>query len=151
MNKVIVAVIAFASLFIISCNTETKKVEDEELTITPSPEETGLTAEKANNYFGTYVSTLPCPDEDCQVELSLELLPDYNFVYSTQRIGIDKEAMFTAGTYHFEKDGNTLVLNEIANVPNAFLVGDNEIYQLDEKQQRIGGPNAEQYILKKSK
>ena len=69
--------------------------------------------------------------------MEIELLPNNAYVYSTKRLGVDKDAMLTTGTFTFEKDGNTIILPEIANVPNAFLVEEGKIVQLDKNQKKI--------------
>lgn len=148
MNKVLVTLLGVGCFLISSCKTETTKISDEN-TVEEVSAVPAVTAEEANDYIGVYSTTLPCPTDDCRVELSLELLPNKSFIYSTQRVGIDKEPLSTVGNFHFEKDGNTILLNEISNVPNAFLISEGKLFQLDEKQQRITGPNAEEYTLNK--
>lgn len=107
-------------------------------------------AQNSLDYEGVYEGVLPCIKSDCkEIELKLELKPDNYFIYSTKRVNIDQEASYTTGTYHFEKDGNTITLDEIANVPNSFFIAEGRIYQLDKNQQKIEGPDAEKFILKK--
>ena len=107
-------------------------------------------AKNSLDYEGTYEGILPCIKSDCkEIELSLKLMPDNMFVYSTKRLGVDKEELMTTGTYHFEADGNTIVLEQIANVPNSFFISEGKIYQLDKDQKKIEGTDAEKFILLK--
>ena len=148
MRKSILLSLFLLTITIISCNKE-KDVLDKEvkdITRIEAPEK----AENNLNYEGTYEGILPCIERDCkEIELSIQLLPDHHYIYSTKKIGIDNEPLLTAGVFEFEKDGNTIVLPSIANVPNSFLIEDNQIYQLDKNQQKIKGPNASRFILKK--
>lgn len=140
-------------LFVSSCKNETETVDTINTNDTIQLEDSISTASNAENsidYIGSYEGILPCIDTNCkEIELSLKLMPDNIFVYSTKRIDIDKEALMTTGTYHFEQDGNTIVLDQISNVPNAFFIAEGKIYQLDKEQNKIEGANAEKFILKK--
>ena len=46
-------------------------------------------------------------------------------------------AIMTTGTFQFKEDGNTIVFPEIANVPNAFLVEEGKITQLNKNQKKM--------------
>ena len=153
MKKIIVALTLGITLITISCGKEAETVST---TITDTITADTLTVDSEHNaqtsldYQGTYQGVLPCVKSDCkEIELSVQLLPDDVFIYSTKRVGIDSEELMTTGNYHFEKDGNTIVLDQIANVPNSFFIAEGKIYQLDENQKKIGGPDAEKFILMK--
>ncbi|MBF0597575.1 copper resistance protein NlpE [Faecalibacter rhinopitheci] len=150
---VIACLVATGLLFVSSCKNETETVDTINTNDTIQLEDSISTASNAENsidYIGSYEGILPCIDTNCkEIELSLKLMPDNIFVYSTKRIDIDKEALMTTGTYHFEQDGNTIVLDQISNVPNAFFIAEGKIYQLDKEQNKIEGANAEKFILKK--
>lgn len=148
MRKSILLSLFFLSLTFISCNKEKDVLDKEVEGITQI--ETPKTIENSLNYEGTYEGILPCIESDCkEIELSIQLLPDHHYIYSTKKIGIDDEPLLTAGVFEFEEDGNTIVFPSIANVPNSFLIEKKQIYQLDKNQQKIKGPNASRFILKK--
>ena len=148
MRKSILLSLFFLSLTFISCNKEKDVLDKEVEGITQI--ETPKTVENSLNYEGTYEGILPCIESDCkEIELSIQLLPDHHYIYSTKKIGIDDEPLLTAGVFEFEEDGNTIVFPSIANVPNSFLIEKKQIYQLDKNQQKIKGPNASRFILKK--
>ena len=142
-----------ASLALFNCKNEKESVQIVETNDTVKVDTVITDEHNAKNsldYEGTYEGILPCIKGDCkEIELSLKLMKDGIFVYSTKRIGIDKEQLMTSGTYHFEDDGNTIVLDQIADVPNAFFISENKIYQLDKNQKKIEGADAEKYILNK--
>ena len=148
MRKSILLSLFLLTITILSCNKEKdvldKEVED--ITRIEAPE----TSENNLNYEGTYEGILPCIESDCkEIELSIQLLPDNHYIYSTKKIGIDDEPLLTAGIFEFEEDGNTIILPAIANVPNSFLIKENKIYQLDKNQKIINGPNANRFVLSK--
>ena len=142
-----------ASFALINCKNEKETVHTVEVNDTIKVDTVFADEHNAKNsldYEGTYEGVLPCIKGDCkEIELSLKLMKDGIFVYSTKRVGIDKEQLMTSGTYHFEADGNTIVLDQIADVPNAFFISEGKIYQLDKDQKKIEGDNAEKYILNK--
>ena len=152
MNKFFVAFV-IASLALVNCKNEKETVQTVETNDTVKVDTVFADEHNAKNsldYEGTYEGTLPCMKGDCkEIELSLKLMKDGIFVYSTKRVGIDKEQLMTSGTYHFEADGNTIVLDQIADVPNSFFISEGKIYQLDKNQKKIDGPDAEKFILKK--
>ena len=153
MKKIFVALTLGFTFIMISCKNEAETVKTTETTDTIAVDSTQVDTHNAQtsiDYEGTYEGILPCIKSDCkEIELKLQLMPDGVFVYSTKRIGIDQEELMTTGTFHFEEDGNTIVLDQIANVPNAFFISEGKIYQLDQNQKKFEGANAEKYILLK--
>jgi len=151
MKKIIVALTLGFSLLTISCGKESETVSTattDSIIADTLIVDSHHNAKNSIDYQGTYKGVLPCIKSDCkEIELSVQLLPDDVFIYSTKRVGIDTEELMTTGNYHFENDGNTIVLDQISNVPNSFFIAEGKIYQLDEKQQKIEGPDAEKFIL----
>ena len=154
MKKIYTSIFLSSLLFLASCGNDKENVQDvvsnDTISVTDTIISDGHNAQNSLDYEGTYEGVLPCSISDCkEIEMSLKLMPDNVFVYGTKRRGIDKEELMTTGTYHFEKDGNTIVLEEIANVPNSFFISEGKIYQLDKDQKKIEGADAEKYILMK--
>jgi len=151
MKKIFFTIVV-TSFILLNCKNEKETVKNVEITDSIKVD-TVVEEHNAKNsldYEGTYEGTLPCMKGDCkEIELSLKLMKDGIFVYSTKRIGIDKEQLMTSGTYHFENDGNTIVLDQIADVPNSFFIAEGKIYQLDKDQKMIDGVDAEKYVLNK--
>lgn len=153
MKKALYTFFFVAGIFaVVNCKNEGKvngTSEDDSIstsdTITHSPN-----AKNSIDFYGTYEGILPCFNGDCkEIELSIQLMDNDVFIYSTKRVGVDKEPLMTTGNYHFEANGNIIVLDQIANVPNAFYVSEGKIYQLDKEHKKIEGENAEKYILLK--
>ncbi len=152
MKKVFLAAFVLSIFTISSCKSEGEQVKNEVENTTDSVKTDVTTAEKSIQYEGAYKGTLPCFEKDCkEVELEIKLLPNKGYVYSTKRLGLDKEAMMTTGSFKFEPDGNTIVLPEIANVPNAFLVEEGKIIQLDKNQKKIETADSAKFELIKNK
>ena len=150
MKNVILATFAVSALLITSCKSENEQVKNEVENNVDSATTEVKTAEKSIKYEGSYKGVLPCFEKDCkEVEMEIKLLPNNGYVYSTKRLGVDKEAMMTTGTFKFEADGNTIVLPEIANVPNAFLVEEGKIVQLDKNKQKIESADSAKFVLTK--
>ena len=154
MKKIILATFTIAAFVVSSCKTEVEKVKDEENSkeYKVGIEIGHVSAEKSIQYEGTYKGILPCYEKDCkEVEMEIKLLPNKGYVYSTKRLGLDKMAIMTTGTFQFKEDGNTIVFPEIANVPNAFLVEEGKIIQLDKNQKKIESADSTKFELKKEK
>lgn len=154
MKKIILATFTIAAFVVSSCKTEVEKVKDEENSkeYKVGIEIGHVSAEKSIQYEGTYKGILPCYEKDCkEVEMEIKLLPNKGYVYSTKRLGLDKMAIMTTGTFQFKEDGNTIVFPEIANVPNAFLVEEGKIIELDKNQKKIESADSAKFVLTKEK
>ena len=145
--------IVTGTLALVNCKDEANKVNatdmNDSITITDTINE-AKNAKNSIDYFGTYEGVLPCFKSDCkEIELSIQLIENDVFIYSTKRLGIDQEPLMTTGNYHFEDNGNIIVLDQIANVPNAYYISEGKLYQLDKDKKKIEGENAKKYILLK--
>ncbi|MBS7332049.1 MAG: copper resistance protein NlpE N-terminal domain-containing protein [Weeksellaceae bacterium] len=152
MKKISISFLLTGAFIFIACGNDKESVQSTTIndSIIVDTIADHHNAKNSLDYEGTYEGILPCINSDCkEIELTLKLMPDNMFVYSTKRVGIDNEELMTTGTYHFEEDGNTIVLEQIANVPNSFFVSEGKIYQLDKNQKKIEGNDAEKYILLK--
>jgi len=145
MKNILLATLAFFTLLFISCNKEKKTLEKEVTTID------SIEAPSTKiNHEGEYEGTLPCILSDCkEIELSIKLLPDNHYVYSTKRVGIDEDPLFTTGVYDFDSEKQIITLDEIANVPNSYRIEDKKLRQLDRNKQVVNGPDSEKLILYK--
>lgn len=130
-----------------SCNKEKKTLENEvnDIEVIETPKVLDIT-----QYEGTYQGILPCIKNDCdEIELTVQLLPNNNFIYSTKRVGIDDEPLMTTGIFEVNEEKNIITLEQIADVPNSFYLADGKIYQLDKNEEKITGPNADKFVLLK--
>jgi len=149
MKKVILASFAIFSLSVISCENKKEQVKNEQEVV----DSTMIKLETGNepiNYEGKYKGTIPCFEKDCKdVEMEVELLPHQGYVYSTKRVGVDKEFLKTTGVFEYEKDGNTIVLPEIANVPNGFSIEKGKIVQLNKNRKKVETADSAKFVLLK--
>ena len=152
MKKIILATFTIAAFVVSSCKSETEPVKNGVENVEDSLRLEAKTAENSIQYEGVYKGILPCYQKDCkEVEMEIKLLSNKGYIYSTKRLGLDKDAIMTTGTFYFEKDGNTIVFPEIANVPNAFLVEEGKIVQLNKSQKKIESADSAKFVLTKEK
>jgi len=128
MKKIILATFTIAAFVVSSCKSETEPVKNEVENVEDSVKVEAKTAEESIQYEGAYKGILPCYEKDCK---EVEIM--------------------TTGTFQFKEDGNTIVFPEIANVPNAFLVEEGKIIQLDKNQKKIESADSAKFVLTKEK
>jgi copper homeostasis protein (lipoprotein) len=106
------------------------------------------TATNSLDYLGTYKGTMPCAD--CPgIETSLELSEDFTFVLTRKYVGKATKATETKGTYSWNHSENAIMLDNLKNQPNQYLVDDGSLIQLDMVGKKLEGKLSSQYILKK--
>ncbi len=100
------------------------------------------------DWDGTYTGTIPCAD--CQgIETSLTLKKDKTYLLKTKYIGKSDIFKEKSGTFTWNTEGSTIILQGITNAPNQYLVGENILFQLDMSGKRITGAMADLYTLRK--
>lgn len=100
------------------------------------------------DWAGTYVGILPCAD--CEgIETRLTLSADLTYRISTRYLGRRLEPYVAAGRFSWDEEGRTIRLAYYRGGPGRYLVGENQVFHLDEDGQRIGGELAERYRLVK--
>jgi heat shock protein HslJ len=100
---------------------------------------------------GVYTGTLPCADcKGIQINLKIEA----NLSYSLRRKFIGKsDSVYTSGgTFSWNAEGNEITLAASGNATprTSYFVGENTLTQLDANGEKIAGPLAEKYTLRKS-
>jgi uncharacterized lipoprotein NlpE involved in copper resistance len=106
------------------------------------------TSENSLDWAGTYQGMIPCAD--CEgIEVSLTLNEDMSYMMTSQYVGKSEEIIEQTGTFMWNTEGNTVVLSDIENAPNQYLVGENILIQLDLDGNRITGDLSDNYILNK--
>ncbi|GHT83869.1 copper resistance protein [Bacteroidia bacterium] len=106
------------------------------------------TSQNSLNYHGMYLGTVPCAD--CEGIETTIILGDTDYSIKTVYLGKkDKTEHKKTGTYSWDKSGQIITLEGIENAPNKYFVGENYLRQLDINGDKITGPLAEKYILKK--
>jgi uncharacterized lipoprotein NlpE involved in copper resistance len=119
-----------------------------------APEGNRSSVSAANNsqssldWAGTYLGIVPCAD--CPgIETKLTLNQDG--IYSLVRKYIDREGVFeTKGTFAWNESGSAVTLTDANdNTVTHFLVGENQLTQLDMEGNVITGDLANNYIFTK--
>jgi len=112
---------------------------------------TNVAAHNAKNsldYIGTYKGILPCADcEGLETVICINENNTYNV--KTKYQGKGEKVFEQKGTFSWNKEGNTIVLDEVENGPNQYFVGENTLTQLTLTGEKVTGNLASQYILAK--
>jgi copper homeostasis protein (lipoprotein) len=105
-------------------------------------------AKNSLDYIGTYKGILPCADcEGLETVICINENNTYNI--KTLYQGKGEKVFEQKGTFSWNKAGNTIVLDNVANGPNQYFVGENTLTQLDLSGKKITGDLAVAYILAK--
>jgi uncharacterized lipoprotein NlpE involved in copper resistance len=126
-------------LLFISCSS---KVQKEVTTVDK------LTSRNSLDWAGTYKGILPCAD--CEgIETTLRINSDSTFQLIAKYLGKKSDSIETYGSFIWNDEGNTILLNNITNAPNKYFVRENSVIQLDMEGNFISGDLADKYVLKK--
>jgi len=107
------------------------------------------TSMNALDWSGTYTGTVPCADcEGIVTTLTIDRSNAYTLTLRYQ--GKSDEVYTKEGVFGWETDGNRIRMQGVDGAPLRFLVGENQLFQLDEKGERISGGLEERYILRRA-
>jgi heat shock protein HslJ/uncharacterized lipoprotein NlpE involved in copper resistance len=147
-----IKVITLMTLFflVVSCAKKDKN-ETTDTTVVDSTEVVVNDDHNAKNsldYIGMYQGILPCAD--CEgIETTL-WIDENNYVLFTNYLGKkSKTKSEFRGSYVWNNEGNTIILEGIENAPNRYFVGENYLKQLDMDGNKIESALAEKYVLQK--
>ena len=106
---------------------------------------------KTLDWNGTYKSRMPDANYSGTVT---EITLDTALKYTIKKTYLDKGAQPAKGTeqsgnFRWNKSGNTITLLGIDNQANMFFVGENRLWELDKKGNKIAGSDADKFILNK--
>ena len=105
-------------------------------------------AKISGNYIGTYKGTLPCLD--CQgMETEITINENSTFCVKTKYLGKGEKVYVQKGNFKWNKEGTTIILTDIKNGPNQYLIGKNTLNQLSATGKKETGSLADEYILTK--
>lgn len=102
------------------------------------------------DWAGLYTGTLPCAD--CEgIQTVIRLDTNNNYKIESTYLGKDEKPDVKEGTFSWDKDGGRLMLNNVekGTYPIYYLVGENQLVQLDLTGKPIMSEMASRYILKK--
>lgn len=142
MNKITIFTILLTSLFFANCITS-KVLEREIANPTKDNSQTSL------DWEGLYEGVLPCAD--CSgIETSLELNSDNTYNLKRRYLGNQPTKSITSsGTFSWNADGGKISLEKVRGNTTDYLVGENQLIQLDSQGERITGNLADKYRLEK--
>jgi uncharacterized lipoprotein NlpE involved in copper resistance len=128
-KSILIALFALLSINFFSCGTSNKNLKD------------------SSNWTGVYTGVIPGADsEGINVEVILNNDGTYQVDY--QYIGKGDEVFTYVGTFKWNNDGNTVILDD-KEIPPYYKVGENTLTQLDMSGEIITGALAGNYVLKK--
>lgn len=139
--------LAFLLLMSYACQAPTQPGDDD--TDTTATVTDGHNSQIALDWQGTYTGTVPCAD--CEgIETKLSLHEDQTYLMQTTYLGKDEQIFEQEGTFTWNAEGSTIILNGMEDGPAQYFVGENTLTQLDRSGQRISGELAQNYVLMKS-
>jgi heat shock protein HslJ len=102
------------------------------------------------DWEGTYTGIVPCAD--CEgIQTTINITKDLK--YNIKKVYLDQSNHIyeNSGTFNWNKAGSMIILSNInaENGATKYMVGENQIIQLDLNGNRITGALADKYILKK--
>ncbi len=139
MNKLFV--FGMAALMAMACQSGRITTQQENQVTTGDNSRTSV------DWAGTYHGQLPCAD--CEgIATSLTLRDDGSYTLRMQYAGKDDSIFRETGRFTWNNAGSRITLGKDQR---QYLVGESQLFHLDEEGQRITGGLAEKYILKKAK
>lgn len=145
-NQALLTLSLFLALIASSCQPKTSNKET-----TTTEEHTQVTdghnAQNSLDWEGIYEGLLPCAD--CEgIATTITLNKDMTYHIQSKYLGKEEHAFEEKGTFTWNKAGNTIALSG-TDGSGLYFVGENQLFHLDQEGNRVTGPLAENYILKK--
>lgn len=133
----------FLLVFIASCQKQTENAAK-----TNDSPDRSHNAKNSLDYIGVYKGILPCAD--CQgLDTEIAINENGTFCIKTKYEGKGDKTFELKGNFTWNKTGNMIILNDVKNAPNKYLVGENTLTQLDMSGRKVTGNLAAEYILSK--
>ncbi|MHB1168648.1 MAG: copper resistance protein NlpE N-terminal domain-containing protein [Longimicrobiales bacterium] len=108
----------------------------------------GHTSRNSLDWAGTYSGVLPCAD--CPgIETVLTLHEDGTFEQSMHYLERAVAPLTSSGTFTWGEDGGRITLDVDGDGVEQYLVGENQLFRLDQNGNRITGNLAQYYVLRK--
>lgn len=151
-----VLILIISGLVIYGCTEESPKVETKtqlkdtatKQTITETKTTDQHTSETSLDWAGTYSGTMPCAD--CEgIETVVNLNKDETYSMEMTYLGKNVKPFAEKGTFKWSDDGKKIILINDESSETIFLVGENQITQLDGDGNIITGEIADKFVLKK--
>lgn len=143
-------VVLLFAVVLFSCNNKPQQGQAESPTLQGADTITVVDDEhnamNSLDYKGVYKGVLPTASGS-GMDVMIELL-DSTYNKKILYVGRGDKAIYTKGTYTWNKEGNTITL-EAEDKPNQYFVGENTLTQLDIDGNKVKGEIEEDYILRK--
>lgn len=145
--------IGFATFLLSCCNPKTSH-ESPPIGESPLAQKTlPASANTSSSWVGTYEGVLPCGH--CEgIEIWLTLGEGGTFELKTNYLGLNdaREEQFTGKISWGQTDSTQVqLLGMIGDMPGRYLLQENGLLHLDANSQKISGPLAARYLLKRIK
>lgn len=147
-ERALILVVAGLVIMMAGCKTTSRQMKSKEQA--ESPVATADNSQTSLDWEGVYSGILPCAD--CTgVQTVISLKKDLTFHISSKYIDKSEGAFEKNGKFAWSQDGSRIELLGVreGSMPIHYLVGENQLIQLNMQGQRITGELAERYILKK--
>ncbi|MGY6520661.1 MAG: copper resistance protein NlpE N-terminal domain-containing protein [Mongoliitalea sp.] len=143
MKKQFVSLLSLILLF--SCQSEKSTVESS----ADMPYVLGDNSRTSLDWNGTYKGILPCAD--CEgIETKITIKSDGAFERSLNYLGKEDGIFFDRGTFEWDELGRSILLVSENGDSQAYQVGENVLFHLDQEGNKITGDLASMYRLEKS-
>lgn len=132
-----------AGILATSCGNRSQKASDDISAMAD-------TSRNALDWEGTYYGILPCAN--CEgIETVITILYDETYMIKTKYLGKDGQVFESKGSFSWNELGNIITLEEFPGQEGGqkYLVGENQLFHLDQEGNRISGELAENYRLSK--
>lgn len=127
-------------VILVSCQKQTVKKNETDLDYN--------NARNSMDYTGSYKGILPCAD--CHgLEKEIVINENSTFNIKTKYQGKGDKIYIQKGNFSWNEKGNIIILTDVKNGPNKYLVGKNTLTQLDIDGKIITGNLASEYVLSK--
>ncbi len=140
MKVKVIGLALAVGLFMVGCDQQVSQ---------PSAAVDQHNAQNSLDWPGSYTGILPCAD--CSgIETILDIKADGNYTLDETYQGKKNGHFVSKGEFKWNKAGNTILL-ESADGKNdsRYFVGENRLFRLDKDGNRVTGPLADNYALKK--
>ncbi|MEZ4888616.1 MAG: META domain-containing protein [Chitinophagales bacterium] len=149
MNNRLIVLILIAFSFI-ACNATQNPTEPNNSNTNPSNPDPGHHSQNSLDWEGIYQGILPCADcEGIQTEITLN--KNLTYIYKTKYLGKEDTIFEKKGGFVWDGDGGKIALADFDEdkLSVKYMVGENALFKLDMKGERITGALADKYVLKK--
>lgn len=113
------------------------------------PNNVGDNSRTSLDWPGVYQGSLPCADCEA-IKTRISLHQDGTFTRSMNYQGKPDGQIADQGTFSWNEHGTQITLVDQQGQSQSYLVGENQLFHLDQQGQRITGELADRYILQKN-